>query len=216
MVMAATLLDLFCGAGGAAMGYAQAGFTYIIGVDIHPQPRYPFQLAGINGTFIKEDALGVLRKLIAGEYGPTGIQAIHASPPCQRYSVNTKQHGTMDEHPDFIAELRELLKATGLPYVIENVPGAPLLAPVTLCGSMFEVWPMRERLRRHRLFESNVKLIAPKCRHYLQHHCISVTGHAGGSSKRDGSGRFGSTQDWKDLMGVDWMTGKELAERSEE
>ena len=188
------LLDLYCGAGGAGAGYARAGFE-VLGVDLKRQPRYPF-------AFVQGDALAYL------EAHGAEFAAIHASPPCQRYSVNTKQHGTMADHPDAVPEVRELLRALGRPYIIENVPGAPLESPIVLCGSMFG----STRLRRHRLFESNVVLLQPSCRHEIQHDCISVTGNAGGSSKRDGAARFGSVDTWREIMGIDWMTGKELAE----
>ena len=189
------LLDLYCGAGGAAMGYARAGFD-VVGVDIKAQPRYPF-------PFVQGDALTYL-----DEHG-TDFDVIHASPPCQRYSKNTKQHGTMDRHPDAIPWVRHRLRANGKPYVIENVDGSSLVPPaVILCGSMFG----SVQLRRHRVFESSLLLLQPQCRHELQRDCISVAGHAGGVSRRDGSKRFGSTDVWRAVMGIDWMTGDELAE----
>jgi DNA (cytosine-5)-methyltransferase 1 len=193
LIVRPRLLDLFCGAGGAAMGYHRAGFE-VVGVDLRPQPRYPF-------TFHRGDAL---------TYPLAGFDAIHASPPCQRYSVQTKQNGTMANHPDWIAAVRQRLQAAGVPYVIENVPGAPLHNPIVLCGSMFGL----ERLRRHRLFECPMiaQPAQPTCRHERQHDCISVTGHAGGTSRRDGGARFASTAIWREIMGIDWMTGKELAE----
>src|SRR5262249_42856191 len=120
------LLDLFCGAGGAAMGYHRAGFE-VVGVDIKPQPNYPFQ-------FVCADALAVLRGEADIDIGrPERIDAIHASPPCQAYSV--LKHLSSGDHPDLVAETRTLLQSTGLLYVIENVPGAPLRDPVTICGS---------------------------------------------------------------------------------
>src|SRR3989338_9102679 len=112
------LLDLFCGAGGAAMGYSRAGFTEIVGVDIKPQPRYPF-------TFIQADAM---------TYPLDGFDAIHASPPCHKYSTVGKQSakklGTI--YSDLVGPIRERLEAAGVPYVIENVMGAPLRQPVKL------------------------------------------------------------------------------------
>src|SRR6185312_3124266 len=111
------LLDLFCGAGGAAMGYHRAGFD-VVGVDIEDQPHYPFR-------FVKADALTAL-----GEVGGmwTGFDAIHASPPCQ-FATNMSNRwrgtgGTADVHLNLLTPVRELLRAIGLPYVIENVPGA--------------------------------------------------------------------------------------------
>jgi len=174
------------------MGYHQAGFE-VVGVDLNPQPHYPFE-------FHQADAL---------DFSLDGFDAIHASPPCQRFSVNTKRWGRQEDHPDLVEPIRKRLVESGLPYIIENVPGAPLISPLLLCGSM---WGLT-RLRRHRLFESNIRLTAPgSCNHAIQHDVVSVAGHAGGSSKRDGTARFGGTALWKELMGIDWMTGKELAE----
>jgi DNA (cytosine-5)-methyltransferase 1 len=139
------LLDLFSGAGGAAVGYHRAGFE-VVGVDLHPQPHYPFE-------FHQADAM---------TYPLDGFDAIHASPPCQAYSVANNIHGRAD-HPMLIPSVRERLLATGLPYVIENVPRGPLINPVTLCGLTFGL-----NVKRHRLFESNVFMLSPPC-----------TGHVG-------------------------------------
>jgi len=147
------LLDLFCGAGGAAMGYHRAGFE-VVGVDIKPQPRYPFE-------FIQYDALAFPLR-VWGEF-----DAVHASPPCQAHSTIAKQirklGRTENEHPDLVGPTRELLQATGLPYVIENVPGAPLIDPIQLCGSWFGL-----DVRRHRLFEASFPLMSTPCSHYWQ------------------------------------------------
>jgi DNA (cytosine-5)-methyltransferase 1 len=107
------LLDLFCGAGGAGVGYHRAGFD-VVGVDIKPQPNYPFE-------FWHDDALEYLRQLC--ESVPSAeFSAIHASPPCQAYAGLSSKDG---RHPDLIPPVRDLLRATGLPYVIENIEGAP-------------------------------------------------------------------------------------------
>ena len=135
------LLDLFCGAGGAAYGYHQAGFTEIVGIDIAPQPRYPYE-------FVQADALelgGWLRY----------FDAIHASPPCQAYS--DLKHRTRKDYPDLIAPTRAILKASGRPWVIENVEGAPLEKPIMLCGTQFP----ELKVLRHRLFESSTALYPP-------------------------------------------------------
>lgn len=135
------LLDLFCGAGGAAMGYHRAGFE-VVGVDIADQPNYPFE-------FIQGDALEML--WAHGEWGiPADFDAVHASPPCQFYAGSTAWRGRRENHPDLIAPVQELLRATGLPYVLENVPDARRLLhhPLRLCGTQFGL-----RIRRHRYFE---------------------------------------------------------------
>lgn len=149
------LLDLFCGAGGAAKGYQQAGF-YVIGVDIEPQPHY------CGDEFCQVGALQVLRNY---EYWRQEYVAIHASPPCQAFTAYRRTGEVKQGHPNFIGAVRPLLQATGLPYVIENVPGAPLEDPTILCGSMFK---QLVDIRRHRLFETNWPLDPPgPCNHAL-------------------------------------------------
>ena len=150
------LLDLYCGAGGAAMGYHQAGFTDIVGVDIVPQPNYPF-------TCVQGDALEYCAR-----YGYQ-FDAIHASPPCQAY-INLSK----GPHPELIEPTRTVLQATGCPYVIENVVGAPLRQPVLLCGSMFQL-----NVRRHRLFELPVFLLSPSCAHGSQQRIRAYYGKQG-------------------------------------
>jgi DNA (cytosine-5)-methyltransferase 1 len=194
------LLDLFCGAGGAGMGYYQAGF-YVIGVDLKVQPRYPFE-------FIRGDALEYLRK-----HGHE-FDAIHASPPCQRYSVASKSHnGNAGAHPDLVPPTREALQQTGLPWIIENVMGAPLKNPAVLCGTMFSGL----RVIRHRQFESNIILTVPnKCGphplcytvdkrkpHYgqLDDMTAFVMVNGGGNCSKNAAA---------DAMGIDWMTKDEL------
>jgi DNA (cytosine-5)-methyltransferase 1 len=143
------LLDLFCGAGGAAMGYHRAGFE-VVGVDINPQPHYPFE-------FIRADALDYLwaeQRLIELQgHGIVPFDAIHASPPCQAYTKKVSTWGRARthwiDHPDLLAPTRDALDALGLPYVIENVEGAPLNGSLLLCGSMFGL-----RIRKHRIFEA--------------------------------------------------------------
>lgn len=142
------LLDLYCKAGGAAAGYAQAGF-HVVGVDHEPQPNYPFE-------FIQGDALRVSKSI------GRDFDVIHASPPCQAYSAARTVRGARGRsHPDLVAPTRRVLLDLARPYVIENVPGAPLVAPpggslVTLCG-----YALGLRQYRHRLFESSVRLVAP-------------------------------------------------------
>jgi DNA (cytosine-5)-methyltransferase 1 len=188
------------------MGYHRAGFD-VVGVDIEPQSNYPFE-------FVRADALLYLRRIRSrGEVGRwTEYDAIHASPPCQAYSDLQKQNKR--EYPDLIDSTRELLKATGLPYVIENVEGAPLHDPVTLCGTMFPGL----RVIRHRLFEANFPIATPvHPKHPLvfthdkrkAHHgkldqdtsFVQVTG--GGNC---------TVKNKLDAMGVYWMTGAEANE----
>jgi DNA (cytosine-5)-methyltransferase 1 len=197
------LLDLFCGAGGAAMGYHRAGFD-VVGVDIKPQPHYPFEFLQASW----DEPLMVL----PGLWERDGIPyAIHASPPCQRYSGMTKKWGRSLDHPDLVDPVRDHLDLIGAPYVIENVEGAPLRDPTMLCGTMFGLRSGEYRLRRHRLFEAHGFTVWPpaSCAHIGP--ALPVYGHAGGKSKRDGL-TFPGTDAWREGMGIDWMTGNELAE----
>lgn len=183
------LLDLFCGAGGAAVGYHLAGFG-VVGVDIRSQPHYPFE-------FHQADAM---------TYPLEGFDAIHASPPCQRYS--SLKSKTSRDWPDLVAPVRERLSRYGRPWVIENVMPAPLRSGVVLCGLMFGL-----RTHRHRRFESSELMLQPtlhdgpyprtstfKRKKQLDEGLlISVTGNVGSYC-----GPL--------AMGIDWMTGDELSE----
>jgi len=196
------LLDLFCGAGGAAMGYHRAGFE-VVGVDLSPQRHFPFE-------FHQADAL---------TWSLEGFDAIHASPPCQAYSVTRHSHHV--KHPELIEPTRALLVESGLPYVIENVVGAPLRSPLTLCGTMFNLhtWDDRDGrplfLRRHRLFESNIDLVAPgpcECVKWKRAGLKCGGVYGGGSTdrnhaeqvRRGGYTPNGPTR--RRLMGIDWGT----------
>lgn len=210
------LLDLFCGAGGAAMGYHRAGFTEIVGVDNRPQPRYPF-------TFVQADALEYL-----AAHGRE-FDVIHASPPCQRFTTMRKGLWEDREHPNLVDATRRLLIVAGAPYAIENVPGAPLIDPIKLCGTMFRLGTKNAELRRHRLFECSgfPLMLVPCCSHGSYGHkvptlgrdgsarywpaTIEVYGNGGGSSRRDSRQMF-PHRDRSDAMGIDWMNGDELSQ----
>jgi DNA (cytosine-5)-methyltransferase 1 len=166
-----------------------------VGVDIKPQPHYPFE-------FHQADAM---------TYPLDAFDVIHASPPCQAYSVATLVHGaeTVATHPRLIAPTRARLAAFGQPYIIENVPGAPLLGTLLLCGSMFGL-----EVRRHRVFEGAVPMMAPfACDHTED--AVPVYGHTGAGANRGRErerGRSNGVADWRRAMAIDWMTVNELAE----
>jgi DNA (cytosine-5)-methyltransferase 1 len=185
------LLDLFCGAGGAGMGYHRAGFE-VVGVDIKPQKHYPFE-------FHQADALEYL-----AEHGAE-FDVIHASPPCQRYSCATpKTH--RGNHPDLIDATRLALMKSSKPWIIENVGGARkvLHSPMMLCGTMFGI-----NLFRHRYFEiyPPVFWLVPPCRHDF--HPIVVSGH---SQLHINGGRVSgnSIEEDRQAMGIDWMSSDEI------
>jgi len=210
------ILDLYCAAGGAAKGLQQAfPNARITGVDIKKQPHYPYR-------FIQADVL---------TFDLSGYDFIWASPPCQAHSAMTKRWGKerVESHPDLIEPTRKMLEATDAWWTMENVVGAPLRNPVMLCGTMFGLQTKGgSQLRRHRLFEMPWWFgLMPQCQHNNgsaigvygggQHPnrrrpaTIGVWGNAGGASNRDGLIQFG-TQDRRDAMGIDWMTGKELSQ----
>jgi len=223
--MGSVIIDLFCGAGGAAMGYHRVfPDAEIIGVDIKPQPRYPF-------TFVQGDIFEVWETLPHDD-----VILYHSSPPCQYHSVMTKGRWQerRKEHVNLIPQTRELLVGTGKPYVIENVQGArnELINPLMLCGTMFNLRARNgAQLWRHRYFECNPELIFPPCtcnhektpaigvygggQHPLRktrtrkNATIGVYGSTGGSSSRDGKSFYG-IEDRKIAMGIDWMVGREL------
>ncbi len=214
------ILDLFCCAGGAGMGYHQAGFD-VHGVDIRAQPRYPFQ-------FSQGDALGALwAMIITGEIRK--YDAIHASPPCQAHSVLKNMHNAR-AHVDLVPETREALQASGLPWVIENVVGAPLVNPITLCGTMFGLGVEDADLQRHRLFElSHPILFVPECQHGQRDTIGVYYGHARnrrrartigvyGEGARDSRRKFDkgvpdfTVEQARVAMGIDWMTLAELCQ----
>jgi len=177
------------------MGYHRAGFE-VIGVDIKPKPHYPFK-------FIQADAL---------TFSFSGFAVIHASPPCQAYSDLQKL--TKREYPKLIEPIRTRLRKAAVPYVIENVSGAPLKNPITLCGTMFSGL----RVIRHRLFESNVLLEAP---HHPTHPLVFThdkrKAHYGlldqdTSFVQVTGGGNCSIANARDAMGIDWMNKSEINE----
>lgn len=195
------LLDLFCKAGGAGMGYHRAGFD-VIGVDIEPQPRYPFE-------FVQADAMQVLAYMAAGAQPWEGAPmpaAIHASPVCKRYSKLTPL-SARGAHPDQVAPVRGMLIRIGIPWAIENVPGAPVRPDLKLCGCQFGL----PRLRRERWFETSWRALGlrPPCYHTGR--AITVTGNGGGWSARDQID-LGTKADRQEAMGIDWMTNRELSQ----
>lgn len=203
------LLDLFCGAGGCTKGYQEAGF-YVVGVDIEPQPNY------CGDEFVQDDALFWMRHGLRWRRRHNDVRsfdAIHASPPCQFYSSLAAMHPDR-EYPDLIAPTRDLLIASGLPFVIENVPGAPLETAsnlfgghgVELCGSMFGLGVDRGYLRRHRLFETSHPISQPTCAHRGM--AVGVYGHGGHSGKH----RMLYRAEAAEAMQIDWMTRDEMCQ----
>ena len=210
------MLDLFSGAGGAAMGYRRAGFE-VVGVDIAPQPSYPF-------AFVQADALEWLEEWVLS--GHERFDAVHASPPCQAHvkglAAMNRSVGRSYGHLDWIPATRALLRECGLPYVIENVVGAELEDPVRLCGSSFGL-----DVRRHRLFECSFPLLVPPCNHSAQREprfwngdrstrnpdgTRSYTGHERLSGVVQVYGDSGDRKTWGPAMGIDWMHPEELRE----
>lgn len=187
-------LDLFCCAGGAAVGLHRAGYE-VTGWDIENQPHYPF--AFVQGNALDADL--------------TGYDLVWASPPCQAHS--TLKHRTGKTYDCYIARIREKLKAWGGNYIIENVMGAPLINPVRLCGSAFGL-----QVRRHRIFESNVSLVGVDCRHDEQPEPIDVsgTGARRKGARLDGKGGNSrkplNLKQAQEAMGMDWTDRKHLSQ----
>ncbi|MGW5229634.1 DNA methylase [Nocardia niigatensis] len=194
------LLDLYCCAGGAAVGYDRAGFE-VVGVDIDPQPDYPFE-------FHQADAIEFLNA------HAHGFDAVHASPPCQASTALTAgtNQAMAHKYPQLIPATRDALTATGLPWVMENVQGAKLRRDVVLCGEMFGL-----KVIRHRIFELG-RWTAPTPTHLP--HRGRVAGYRHGK-RYDGpyvavygcGGGKGSVAEWQEAMGIDWTSDREsLAE----
>jgi len=187
-------LDLFCGAGGASKGLHRAGYE-VCGIDIHEQPNYPFHYEIGDATSITTE---LLRE----------FDFVWASPPCQAFTAYKRRKNHVKKYPNYIPRVRKMLKAAGVPYVIENVPGAPLQNPVTLCGSMFLL-----NVRRHRIFETNFPVKQPKCRHELQ------TPRFPPATNRKNKRKTVEVGVWRiplevqqHAMGINWMNVKELSQ----
>lgn len=195
------LLDAFCKAGGAGMGYHLAGFE-VVGVDIEPQPHYPFE-------FIQSEALEFIAR-----HGAE-FDVIHTSPPCQKYARTKNLKTSRKDHPDLVEPTRRALLATGKPYIIENVVNAPLINPLMLCGTMFGLGVIR-----HRLFETSPVIWWPPrpCQHEgkvvpmwwkSRQRALLAGGnyryiHVVGSSFLMPEARM--------AMGIDWMTRNEISQ----
>ena len=189
------LLDLYCCAGGAGHGYSMAGFD-VTGVDVEPQPKHPKHMKFVQGC-----ALEYLKE------NHHNFDVIHASPPCQAHTKASKvARASGKQYECFIERTRNLLDEIGKPYVIENVPDSPLNNPILLCGSMFGL-----KTYRHRLFESNLNLSAPRHPSHIAKNCkmgrppksgefIQVVGH------------FSGVPFAREAMGISWMGQKELAQ----
>lgn len=199
------LLDIGCRQGGATRGYRNAGF-FVIGVDIEPQPRY------CGDAFIQADGLAVLDNMLYRRHarlwlvrhGQVQVDAVHTSWPCQGYS-NTHRIRKND-HPRLIEDGRELLDKLELPYIQENVEGAPLLNPVTICGATLGL-----HTYRHRLFEANFPITAPEHQPHVQQQ-IKM-----GRPVREGDfyqavGNFSNVDYVRRDMGVEWMTREGIRE----
>ena len=202
------LLDLFCGAGGCSVGYHRAGFD-VTGVDRTGFARYPFEQ-------VVADVLTLDPEWVAS------FDAVHASPPCQAHSGMTTAAGTdaQSRHPDLLDPTRDLLNTAGRPWVIENVPGAPLRDPIRLCGSMFTGL----RVRRHRLFESSELLMAPRCgthqpvwshqtsSHWHRYRNGEITDEDLWTMWLSPVGHPPQVAAHADAMGIDWMSSAELVQ----
>lgn len=185
-------LDLFCGAGGASKGLADAGFD-VTGFDIEPQPEYPFR-------FVHADALTATAL--------DRFDLIWASPPCQAFTAYKRRHNHVYPRANLIPAVRAKLRASGVPYIIENVPGAPLENPVMLCGSMFGL-----DVRRHRIFETSFPVEQLKCQHEKQTPRFAPATNRTNlrSTVEVGVWRIPLDVQHK-AMGIDWMSREKLSQ----
>ena len=198
--MSGRLLDLFCGVGGAAVGYHRAGFD-VVGVDIDPQPDYPF-------PFVQADALSLSPAYIAT------FDVVHASPPCQAYSALSKgtNRNNGRTYPDLIAATREMLRASSRRFVLENVQGAPIRRDLLLCGEWFGLSVIRHRYFEFHGYDAPAVEHRPHrgrvrgWRHGVFHEGPYVACYGAGGGK-------GSVAEWQTALGIDWTDHrKSLAE----
>ena len=182
------LIDLFCGAGGCSVGYHRAGFE-VVGVDNKPQKNYPFK-------FIQADALSI---------DLSSYDMVHASPPCQRFSISTPNPG---KHPNLISATRDVLIKSGKPYVIENVPHAPITPDIILEGGLFGL----DKIKRKRHFETHPPIFKLRPKIVYPGPVISVTGHGTTSGNRTTWGRNIKVAEMRQAMGIDWMNRDELSQ----
>jgi len=186
---------MFCGAGGASMGYFRAGFIDITGVDVAPQKNYPFE-------FILGDALEY-----AANYGRK-YDFIHASPPCQAYSMASKgNRNAGKKYPDLLADTRNVLQSIGVPWVIENVPGAPMRPDFKICGCQVGL-----QLRRERWFETSWGWFGLSRQHHHVGPVVSVVGHGTPTWVREQLGFNPTIKQYREAMGIDWMNRGELSQ----
>ena len=191
------LLDLYCGVGGASMGYSRAGFD-VTGVDVKHGKRYPFK-------YIRANVLNILADI---EF-LNRFDVIHASPPCQTHSITKNlriAQGKSTSKMDLIPETRAGLIKSAKPFIIENVMGSPLIDPIMLCGSAFGL-----KVRRHRIFESNIKLNGSLCDHKKQGRPVGVYGSLNDEIPNGGKTAKTITEA-REVMGIEWGIWTELVE----
>ena len=187
------ILDTYCGQGGAAVGLKRVfPLARIVGVDIIKQPRYPFE-------FYEADALWFI-----DHYGAQ-FDLIWASPPCQSYSTAGRGWGYYSSVPALVPDTREALQNTKRPYIIENVVGAPLMQPIMLCGTMFDL-----KVFRHRLFETNFPVPEPK--HPRHDGRVGLDKNDYITAVDGGCAPPYSRVRWQNALGIDWMNKTGMVE----